>query len=102
MVAPKAAATKNTPNISAPAAGFHFTHAESAKASSASTKIQTQEAMKMPLASREFALTHVQPSKYPCNRNKRSPGTQVISESRMASTDILPNTYSTRENGRAR
>src|ERR1017187_868109 len=35
ITAPKAAATKKTPNIRPPAAGFHFTPAESASASSA-------------------------------------------------------------------
>src|SRR6266480_6781063 len=38
---PKPAATKNTPNISAPAAGFHLTHAESASAIRESNRIHT-------------------------------------------------------------
>src|SRR6185369_12136006 len=50
MVAPKPAATKNTPNISPPAAGFHFTHAESAMASSDRTRIQIHDPKNIPEA----------------------------------------------------
>ena len=38
----------------------------------------------------------------PASRTAAGPGTQVISDIRITSTDILPSTYSTRENGRAR
>ena len=41
-VAPNPPATKKTPNIRAPAAGFHFTQAESASASSERIRIQIQ------------------------------------------------------------
>src|SRR5262249_675986 len=48
MVAPNPAATKNTPNMSAPAAGFHFTHADNASASSDSTSTQIHPPKKIP------------------------------------------------------
>src|ERR1700722_14551737 len=102
MVAPKAAATKKTPKTSAPAAGFHFTHAESASASSESRKIKTHEPKKKPHAMRALSCAHPPPSRYACRPNSSRPGTHVISDIRIISTDILPRTYSTRDNGRAR
>src|ERR1035438_2088545 len=62
--------------------------------------IHTQEPKKMPDAI--FRLAHIQdaPLKSPSRRNSSNPGTQVISESRIISTDALPKTYSRREKGR--
>ena len=45
-------ATKNTPNINPPAAALHFTQAESARASNASSRIHTQAPKNRPLAIR--------------------------------------------------
>src|SRR5580658_1893522 len=98
-VAPKAAVTKNTPNTSAPAAGFHLTQAESANASSESSMIHTQELRKEPQAMRKLSCAQPPPSRYACNPKSSKPGTQVISDIKIISTDILPKTYSTRENG---
>src|SRR3954470_25029154 len=87
IVAPKPPATKNTPNISAPAAGFHFTHAESESASRERIKTQIHPPKKMPDAKRQCSVTHVQPSRYPCSPNTRSPGIHVIRESNTTSTN---------------
>src|ERR1700677_4023600 len=95
IVAPKAAATKKTPKTSAPAAGFHLTHAESASASSESKTIHTHEPKKKPHAMRALSCAQQPPSRYACRPNSAKPGTQVISDIRIMSTDILPNTYST-------
>src|SRR5580700_10993463 len=94
MVAPKAAATKKTPKTSAPAAGFHLTHAESASASSESKTIHTQEPKKKPQAMRALSCAQPPPSRYACRPNSIRPGTQVISDIRTISTDILPSTRS--------
>src|SRR5262249_36786588 len=88
-IAPNPAATKSTPNISPRAGGFHVTHAESASASSESTRIQIHDPIKMPLASRAFVVAQVQPSRFASSRNSSSPGTQVSNESKIASTSIL-------------
>src|SRR5215471_2482268 len=60
---PNPAATKKTPNISAPAAGFHFTQAESASASSASIRIQTHAPTKRAPPMRAFAAIQSHPSR---------------------------------------
>src|SRR5438477_10247073 len=62
MATPNPAATKNTPNISAPAAGFHLTHADNASASSARMRIHTQDPKNSPQPRLELACIHVQPS----------------------------------------
>ena len=56
MVTPKPAATKKTPNIRPPAAGFHFTQAESASASSARIRIHTHAPKKRPAAKRAWSV----------------------------------------------
>ena len=63
MVAPNAEVTKNRTNISAPAAGFHFTQAERARASSESSRIQTHEPKKIPEAMRALSVIQLQPSR---------------------------------------
>ena len=63
MVAPKAEVTKNSTNMSAPAAGFHFTHAESARASSESNRIQIHDPKKIPEAMRRLSVIQLQPSR---------------------------------------
>src|SRR5579862_4867187 len=47
-------------------------------------------------------LSHVQraPARLACMMKRTRPGTHVICESRIASTDDFPSTYSARENGR--
>src|SRR5262245_38250520 len=103
MATPNPAATKKTPNISAPAAGFHLTQAESASASKAKTRIQTHDPKKMPQPRLALSCSQVQPSsRYACKKNKRRPGTQVMKDIRTTRIHILPRTYSTREKGRAR
>ena len=62
-VAPNPPATKNTPNISAPAAGFHFTQAESARASIARTTIHTHEPKNKPRASAPLSPIQLHPSR---------------------------------------
>src|SRR5580704_4949626 len=99
MVAPNAAATKNTPKTSAPAAGFHLTHADNASASSESSTIHTQEPKKKPHAMRALSWAQPPPSRYACRPKSNRPGTHVISDIKIINTDILPNTYSMRENG---
>jgi hypothetical protein len=58
--------------------------------------------MKIPSAIRMFLKNQSKPSRYASNRNSSRPGIHVIAESRIASTESLPSTYSLRVNGRAR
>src|SRR4051794_12888773 len=93
---------KNMPSSSAPATIRHFTHAESANAASESTSIQTNEPRTMARAIQKLSHVHCQPERLACTKNKTSPGSQVIHDRVMSSTDIFPSTYSVRDNGRQR
>src|SRR5690348_4484151 len=89
-----------TPSRRAPATILHLTQAESAIASNDRTAIQSrEETTRLPTIHRLF---HVQlsPARLACITNKTTPGIHVTSESRTASTDDFPNTYSVREKGR--
>ncbi len=94
-------APKNiTASSRAPATILHFTQAESAIASSDKIAIQMrEESTRLPAIQR---WSHVQPgpAKLACMVKRIRPGIQVICESRIASTEDLPRTYSARENGR--
>src|SRR5579864_9118928 len=89
-----------TASSNAPATILHFTQAESAIASSDRIAIQiSDERIRLPAIQR---WNHVQlaPARLACIRKRTSPGIQVICESKIASTEDLPITYSARENGR--
>src|SRR5580692_1226824 len=94
-------APKNiTPRSNAPATILHFTHAESAIASRDRIAIHiTEETNRLPAIQR-FDQVQFAPAMPACMTNRIKPGTQVICDSRIASTDDLPSTYSARENGR--
>src|SRR5580704_356952 len=94
-------APKNiTPNSKAPATIFHFTQAESAIASRDRIAIQiTEERIRLP-ASHKFFHAQLGPARLACMTNRINPGIHVICESKIASTEDLPSTYSARENGR--
>src|SRR5438477_4238519 len=94
-------APKNiTPNSKAPATIRHFTHADSAIASRERTAIQSSdEAIRLPAIQR-WVQVQLHPAKLACTKKSTSPGTHVICESRIASTDDLPKTYSALEKGR--
>ena len=82
------------PSNSAPAAIFHFTQAESAKASSEITRIQIQAPAKIAQAIQRLCSNHPPPASADCTPNRIRPGTQVIErkqnqQDRHFSDDIL-------------
>src|SRR5437016_7767214 len=100
MAAAKPAPRKKTPSTSAPAMGFHFTHADSARPIRARMTTSARELKKIARASHK--CSHIQePPDRPASMQKRiRPGIQVISETSQAMTQNFPSTYSTREKGR--
>src|SRR4029077_2507291 len=100
MASPKPAPKNITPSSKAPATILHFTHAESAIASRDRIAIQINEdRIRLPAIQR-FDHVQLAPARPACMANRINPGTHVICDSRIASTDDLPSTYSARENGR--
>src|SRR5436190_20389818 len=96
---PKPAPSEYTARISAPAAILQRTHAESASESSASITIHTQEPTKRLHATHRFACIQPDPASAACTKNTSRPGIHVTIDNTHASTDNLPSTYSSRENG---
>src|SRR6185436_1028588 len=98
IVPPKPMSTKKRPIRVTRATGFHFTQAEIARARRERKTIQTQLPTRIATATDRFCQSH------PFSRDawkvkRRIPGTQVMAESRISRTDILPSTYSVRVNG---
>src|SRR5579872_157462 len=85
-----------------PATILHFTHAENVMASSDRTAIQIRDETTMLPAIQRLSQVQRGPARLACTTKRISPGAQVISESRIASTEDLPAIYSARENGRQR
>src|SRR5579872_6854104 len=100
MAAPNPAPRKKTPRTSAPATGFHLTHADNASPIRANTTASASPPKKSARASQRLSQTHEPPERPASTRNKMSPGTQVINDTSHAMTQNFPNTYSLRENGR--
>src|SRR5258708_20119562 len=100
MAAPKPAPRKKTPSTSAPAIGFHFTQADSARPMRASTTTSERELKTIARASHR--LSHIQdPPESPASMPKRiRPGTHLISDTTQAMSQNFPRTYSVREKGR--
>src|ERR1700757_2494123 len=96
----KPAPKNNTASNSAPATIRHFTHAESAMARSASTTIQMMEETIRLAAIHRWSHAQRGPARLACTAHRTIPGTQVISDKRIPSTEAFPNTYSNREKGR--
>src|SRR5215213_948811 len=102
MASPNAIGMKKMPISAALAASLHLSHEEIASDISASRRIQTQLPRTIAPAILKFDANQLQPSRYDWKRKRSRIGTQVIKESRISSTLILPTTYSARENGRQR
>src|SRR6185437_10963916 len=102
MAAPNPAPAKNTPSTNAPAAIFHRTHADTARAISESTRIQRKSPRKIPHASQRLSLAQPASATLDSMKNRIRPGTQVISDKRAIKTLNFPATYSPREKGRHR
>src|ERR1700733_418268 len=100
MACAKPAPKNITPSSKAPATILHFTHAESAMASKERIAIQSkEEIMRLPAIQR-WLQVQLAPSRLACITKRTSPGTHVICESKIASTEDFPSTYSAREKGR--
>src|SRR5215831_2875344 len=85
---------------SAPATTLHFTQADNAIANIDKIVIQIREPrMRLPAIQR-LLHAHPAPAKLAWITKRITPGIQVICESRIASTEDLPSTYSAREKGR--
>src|SRR5262245_52868676 len=89
-------------NNAALAAVRHLIQAENAVASSERITSHEKLSVKIAFAIHQFSTIQPPPSREELNRNSNKPGTQVISESIISSTDILPTMYSKRVNGRDR
>src|SRR5262245_30269562 len=89
-------------NNAALAAVRHLIQAENAVASRVRITSHVKLRVKMAFAIHKFSNIKARPPKYELKRKSNSPGTHVISESSINSTDILPTMYSKRENGRDR
>src|SRR5882672_6355764 len=100
MACAKPAPKNKTASSNAPATILHFTHAESAMARRDKTAIHIREERMMLPAIQRCCQAHPGPARLDCTANRTNPGTQVISDSKIANTDALPTTYSARENGR--
>src|SRR5258706_16251441 len=100
MAAPNPAPRKKTPSTSAPATGFHFTHADSARPRRASMTTSARELRKMARASQRWSHIHDPPERPDSMPKRIRPGIHVINETSQAMTQNFPNTYSARENGR--
>src|SRR3979409_1888125 len=91
---------KNSPSKAALAMTRHLTTADIACERSARIRIHTTFNMRIAPAIERLSTNQRAPSRYDWKANSNNCGTQVIAESRISSTDIFPNTYSARENGR--
>ncbi len=101
MASAKPMKTKNTTISATRATGFHFTQAETASETRARTRIQAQLPTKMAKAMPAFSRS--QPAfEVALEEEEQQAGHPGDRESRITSTDILPSTYSARENGRER
>src|SRR5215467_9008122 len=87
-------------SIKAPATILHFTQADNVMASSDRIVIQTREETNRLPRIHRWSQVQWRPARLPCTIKRMNPGIQVIPESRIASTEDLPKTYSARENGR--
>src|ERR1700691_3103469 len=96
----KPAPKNRTPSSVAPATILHFTHAESAIASSDRNTIHSRKETTRLQAIQRRSHAQAGPAKTACTAKRTRPGIHVTCESRIASTDDLPTTYSTREKGR--
>src|ERR1700732_4700356 len=100
MACAKAAPKNITARSKAPATILHFTQAERAMASRERIAIQISEESTILAASQRLFHVQLGPIRLACMPKRINPGIQVICESRIASTEDLPSTYSARENGR--
>src|SRR5207248_2396858 len=89
-------------NVSADAIILHRTQAESASDSNATKMIHNHDAAKIAPISHRFESIHPDSAIADCTANIKTLGIQVMSDSSIASTTILPSTYSRRVNGRLR
>src|SRR5687767_8462868 len=102
MKRPNAEGIRNSATSAPLATTRHLTSAEIVCVSRASSSIQNTLAITIELAIHRLSLNQVKPSRYDWKKNRINCGTHVTSDSRISSTDILPITYSVRENGRQR
>src|SRR5579859_1785465 len=100
MACPRPAPKNITASRSAPATTLHFTHADRAIDSSDRMAIQIREEIRKLPTIQRFSHAQLALLKLDCTANKIPPGTHVISDSRIASTEDFPRMYSARENGR--
>src|SRR5258708_9526776 len=100
MACAKPAPKNKTASSNAPATILHFTQAERAMASRDKIAIQIKEERMMLPPIQRWCQAHSGPARLDCTANRTNPGIHGISDSRMTHTEALPNTYSSRENGR--
>src|SRR5690349_232667 len=102
MISPNALGTKNSPTSAPLATTRHLRMAETASAIKESRIIHAADPATIAQAINRFDHSQPKPLIDAWNRKISRPGTHVISDSRNATTAILPRTYSVRDSGRQR